>query len=528
MTIQLWLAPLCPSRGFQAGTSKAGLQARGGMRYSSSTGLQDFSQQDKQIMNTALSINLSSILLCARGVAASALLLALATPCLGAQVDWTRIWTPGPLQAYAGHAYDIGRDRMILFGGRNGPNFFNNTWEWNGTKWAQSFPNTSPTARARSAMVYDEARSVVLLFGGMTSRGMLNDTWTYDGKDWKKLKPKNSPTVRGGASMSYDSDRKLVVLFGGFVPSGKDSNETWEWDGTDWSKKSPAKLPRARGAHIVCYDRTRKLTLLYGGYSSSFKNTIAETWTWNGTTWKEHFLAINPGPLCDQAMDYDVARNRVVFFGGLKINGPNQSVFGNTWDWDGAKWLRRAPRTKPQKRAKGHTVYDVKRRRFMMFGGDTLNSIINDTWFLAPTQPASLTEYGAGCTGGGGVPRLSGDIEKLPWMAAQFDLNITKAATSAQVAILILGSSDSKWGNFNLPLDLTPFGGTGCKLNASFELMLPVLLSSGNGTLKAVMCDCLQIVGIPFYMQAMVLDTSVSRPLKVAMSNGLKGVAGSR
>ena len=54
-------------------------------------------------------------------------------------------------------------------------------------------------------------------------------------------------------------------------------------------------------------------------------------------------------------------------------------------------------------------------------------------------------------------------------------------------AALIFGASNTAWGSFTLPLDLTPFGFTGCRLVASVDLTvslesLSFFLAQGDPT----------------------------------------------
>lgn len=56
--------------------------------------------------------------------------------------QWTRASTSGPpLRNGHAMAYDSARNRVVLFGGFRPGQDFNDTWEWNGTQWAQITPN---------------------------------------------------------------------------------------------------------------------------------------------------------------------------------------------------------------------------------------------------------------------------------------------------------------------------------------------------------------------------------------------------
>ncbi len=95
---------------------------------------------------------------------------------------WTQVMIPGP-QARYGHAmaYDADRQRTVLFGGQNGPAFgqgvLGDTWEYDGTAWTQVQPAASPSPRTFVKMVYDAPRRRMVLFGGYNGTQMVNDTW---------------------------------------------------------------------------------------------------------------------------------------------------------------------------------------------------------------------------------------------------------------------------------------------------------------------------------------------------------------
>jgi hypothetical protein len=94
---------------------------------------------------------------------------------------WTQINIPGP-QARYGHAmaYDSERHVTVLFGGQFGFNFgegvLGDTWEYDGTSWTP-VPIAGPSARTFVKMVYDSDRRRMVLFGGYDGTQMVDDTW---------------------------------------------------------------------------------------------------------------------------------------------------------------------------------------------------------------------------------------------------------------------------------------------------------------------------------------------------------------
>ncbi len=123
-----------------------------------------------------------------------------------------------------GHAmaYDAVRQRVVLFGGRDptfaqtpGGRLFSDTWEWDGSTWTERIVSNPPPGRYDHAMAYDVLRQRVVVFGGQNPPYYLGDTWEWDGSLWKRLMPASSPSARSASAMAYDAGRQRLVLFGG-------------------------------------------------------------------------------------------------------------------------------------------------------------------------------------------------------------------------------------------------------------------------------------------------------------------------
>src|SRR5260370_1038017 len=104
---------------------------------------------------------------------------------------------------YVASAYESNRGDFVMFGGSviaGGGSNFGETWSLQGVTtsavdWAQSTPATAPAARGFSQMDYDSAPGVSALFGGSSDSGPgnLNDTWEWDGARWTQMAPASSP-----------------------------------------------------------------------------------------------------------------------------------------------------------------------------------------------------------------------------------------------------------------------------------------------------------------------------------------------
>src|SRR5689334_16778108 len=65
-----------------------------------------------------------------------------------------------------------------------------------------------------------------------------------------------SPLPREDMGMAYDQARSEVVLFGGMANGGR-RGDTWTWDGTTWTQHFPATSPSPRFGMGMAYDETR-------------------------------------------------------------------------------------------------------------------------------------------------------------------------------------------------------------------------------------------------------------------------------
>lgn len=129
-------------------------------------------------------------------------------------------------------AYDARRDRVVVFGGRQGAgNYPIDTWEWDGEAWFQ-LAASGPSGREAHGMVYDEARHRTVLFGGERAQQLLGDTWEFDGQQWVAVGA-GGPSARTVGAMEYDPTRGRTVLMG----RSSWPQDWWEWDGSTWTER---------------------------------------------------------------------------------------------------------------------------------------------------------------------------------------------------------------------------------------------------------------------------------------------------
>jgi hypothetical protein len=67
--------------------------------------------------------------------------------------------------------------------------------------------------------------------------------------------------------------------------------------------------------------------MLFGG--SAATGYLADTWTWDGTTWTKQHPAVHPPGRYETSMAYDAATGTVVLFSGCRPPG----YLADTWTW---------------------------------------------------------------------------------------------------------------------------------------------------------------------------------------------------
>lgn len=448
--------------------------------------------------------------------------LALAAPAV-AQVGWTqRQPVTHPSARYnPSMTYDSTRGVTVLFGGGfSSVSYFNDTWEWNGVNWTQRFTPLSPPARLAHAFAADAGRARVVLFGGYDGSDR-NDTWEFDGNNWMQMQTANQPSLRRGAKMEYDAARGRILLFGGqagTTTSFVNLNDTWEWNGVVWSMRSPTTSPSPRAGHGMTYDVARARIVVFGGSPGLFLPPMTDTWTWDGADWTQVQAAATPTTSASFGFANHTARDLVVRFGGTPWVNPTSE----TWLFDHIVWRQDSRTPTPPARQACALAHDFVRGRTVLFGG-LGTAFLDDTWEYDPGTVARWTPFGSGCAGTSGVPTLRPIGASMPIVGTTFQLELLGIPGSA--AAVASGFSNTQWTGGTLPFDLGALGMTGCTLQASPDFMFFAPVTSGRATLPWVLPNDPGLIGVNFFNQAFVLDPGIN-PTGATVSNAGTGTIG--
>lgn len=298
---------------------------------------------------------------------------------------------PGPRSA-ACLIYDEHKRQVLLVGGDRWSSPRDQLerteiWTWNGQQWGR-LPRSELMARTLNAAAYDRRRHRLVSFWGMGREP--EQRWEWDGKAWRTA-PDPRATARLHPALGYDAIRRRLILFGGTAPRQAPATG-WEFPRDTWenSKRGQWAIRASegpRGRTITCgsivADLHRKQLLLFGGLGESPdpgqpQTVFNDTWIWDGKAWKQASGGPAPRPRFGHALAFDRRSGVVLLYGGRDITGP----IGDMWEWDGQRWTEIALRgATPGLRSNHAMTYDPARHRTILYGGDNEQPrTLNDTW----------------------------------------------------------------------------------------------------------------------------------------------------
>jgi N-acetylneuraminic acid mutarotase len=325
----------------------------------------------------------------------------------GHQGTWTRLSPAGALPpARAGDLMvcDTSSGRLILFGGGGPSSGLNDMWAYDpvANTWTELKPSgTVPPGRCDYAAAYDPVAQRLILFGGFDGPAtyvngeQVNDdpaadTWAYDpaANSWTELKPTGTqPSARYSAVMAYDPSTERLILFGGCedVENGPVLNDTWAYDpaANTWTELKPTgTLPSLRGNTPLVYDPSTQRLILFGGYGPD--RSLNDTWAYDtaANSWTELKPSgtLPPGR-SGPAMVYDPSTRRMIVFGGNTY--PGAKWLNDTWAYDPVAntWTELRPSgTIPGGRTFPSRAYAPSTGQLVIFGGMSVDGQLNDTW----------------------------------------------------------------------------------------------------------------------------------------------------
>ena len=306
-----------------------------------------------------------------RSVVPLVMLMFLSAALASAQtLAWHKLNLQGnlPPRAYFASAYDPISKSVVVFGGYNNFGQLDETWLFDGQNWKHAVEYVHPAARASASMAYDAMIHKIVLFGGFDGRNYLNDTWLWDGKTrtWSQANPTTVPTGVAGPMLFSDPVNGHADMYGGF-DGFLYQLDTWRWGAGNWHRVWTVNSGSARGWGVAATNPVNKQTVMFGGIA----DVRPDTWTFDGTDWTEQSFWGEPQYFPCTAGYYDPQLGEVIV------------LFSNqTWAWDGSAWSQLTTLSSPFPREGAGTVWDPANSQFLIFGGQSSNGLMGDTWAL--------------------------------------------------------------------------------------------------------------------------------------------------
>jgi hypothetical protein len=177
--------------------------------------------------------------------------------------------------------------------------------------------------------------------------------------------------------MAYNEKYDRTVLFGGALapPQGGMSNETWTYDynNNTWVNMNPTSSPSPRFHCAMIYDKKNTKIILFGGHplTGPIDN---ETWVYDykENTWTNMKPTITPPARESHGMSYDEKKDKAILFGGEWL----LNMLNDTWsyDVDNNKWTNLTNPIAPAPRQQPCISYDSESQITIMYGGGGLSS----------------------------------------------------------------------------------------------------------------------------------------------------------
>lgn len=456
--------------------------------------------------------------------------LALALGCDLAAQAWTLL-TPPPypnttLRRTGGMAYHPVAGGLVMYGGLHTA-INNTTWLFAAGTWTQLAPATTPPLRWGHKMVYDSRRNRIVTFGGRSPSTTVtaNDTWEFDGTDWAQVFPTASPNARAFYGMAYDERRGKTIVYGtqsGSTIGTSGGNQTWEYDGTTWAQVITAFVPPGLESPALVYDKGRGVTVMFGGFNGTPPGTdYRTTWEYDGIDWVVKPTVNAPLTGYRTGIVYDDARGRVVLYGGYA----SATVQQKTWEYDGNDWTLVLAGAGPGRITEGYMGYDPVANTTVYFGGSgptVVGTVNNETWLFTGVTNAIAGPYGRTCPTSAGTPTLAAST--LPVLGTNYNLTVT-SGLPLTVAVMIHGTDNLAFApSIYLPLDLTIAGIPGCWLETRPDVLLTEV---GAGPIVHTLAipNSLGLLGAPLFTQTLVLDGAAPNGFG-GMTNAMHAVLG--
>ena len=177
----------------------------------------------------------------------------------------------------------------------------------------------------------------------------------------------NTPPPQYYSPMTFDSKRNRIVLFSAGA-------ETWEYDGASWKRILTNNSPSESSLDNMIYDIHREVIVLYEGRNRN-------TWEYDGIDWTQISTQNTPPSRNHVSLAYDGNRQVVILSSGrtgtyCNFGGTN---YTDVWEYNGVDWVERINSGGPLNEIPS-VAYDPVHNQTIHFAGRHNCNLRNETW----------------------------------------------------------------------------------------------------------------------------------------------------
>lgn len=255
--------------------------------------------------------------------------------------EWTRTYynsPPSPPARDDHSAIYTNYDTMIIFGGQDSLNYYNDAWEYDFimSSWIQ-FTVTSyylPISRISHTAIYANSNKMIMFAGTSIINGntyFLNDIWEFNTSNayWTQLAPSNPlPPYRCRHTAIY-TDSNTMIIFGGY-DLNYIWNDLWEYNisANSWTQLNlSSPLPSKRYSHSAIYTNSNTMLVFGGTDGAQVFNDLweykisANSWTQLNPSSDVPYYRYKHGAIYTNS-------NTMIIYGG---NAPQYGYFNDMW-----------------------------------------------------------------------------------------------------------------------------------------------------------------------------------------------------
>lgn len=276
------------------------------------------------------------------------------------------------------------------------------------TSWAQEaagggwrrllVEGEGPGPRHGHTLTAVPGRGVLLLFGGRRgSEAPGDDLWSFDlgASHWARLAPGGeAPPARADHHAIYDARQERLLVFGG-RGGGALYDDLWAYSLVEgrWGQVAAVTRPPARyGAASVLDEEAGRWLVSHGAGSAGLLDD-----TWQFLLGEDRWEELAPGGERPWARAltcgvWDGRRKRLVLIGGESDSTPLEEI----WALDPASgWAELRPPLRPPARAQHAAAYDAALARIVLFGGRNASGALGDLWISGSGAEWARLEVGS-------------------------------------------------------------------------------------------------------------------------------------